>query len=380
MVLSKNDNHSKFNRSYFKHDNQNHILWNRFCSINLCLMLNKYKDSTMRQLFAAILSQGVDLPCKRESLLEQRFFRLIASGDFYCILQLYLQSSQVLRQELLNIIAANSHFSDFIEYLMGRPENYLSHLFLAAMHAEKAKQAHPTKQQIPSNSDQIGYMVYNAQSAYELFIKALNNSKQDVLVYANLINNLQYLSETKETAQRYYQHGLQWDKNCFYLHQAMSNLLQIDSFEGRKEALTLARQLTKKSMMGSANHHLIAQAHIQEWLFLGTQKPKSLQKNYFKNSDIQDEINDAYALFSQTRLRNSGNLKASQTFMFCFYMSGDKQKLTNELAFNQNYIDFTTEPWNYLGFSKWRYNLILRLCGLQSHRGSLIAQGKILNN
>ena len=88
-------------------------------------------------------------------------------------------------------------------------------------------------------------MVYNAQSAYELFVKALSNSKQDVLIYAHLISNLQSLSETKETAQRYYEHGLQWDRDCFYLHHAMSNLLQRASFEGRKEAFTLPRQLTK---------------------------------------------------------------------------------------------------------------------------------------
>lgn len=334
----------------------------------------------MKKLLNILLAPPASLPNKRESVLAKRFYHLIASSDFYSIFQLYLQANQIQRQELLQVIAENNHLYTFIDYLMDRPENYLSHLFLAMMHAEKAKQAQPTNQQQAKNSERIGYLIYNAQSAYELFVKALTHSKQDVLVYANLLNNLQYLSETKETANRYYEHGLQWDKNCFHLHQAMSNLLHSRSFEGRKEALILARQLTKKSIMGSANHHLIAQAHIQEWLFLGTQKPSSLQKNYFKNSDIQHEINDAYALFSQTRLRNSANLKASQTFMFCFYMSGDSQKLANELAFNQNYIDFTTEPWSYLGFATWRYNLILRQCGLQSKREELLTSGKALNN
>ena len=90
----------------------------------------------MKQLLNILLTPKI-LSNKREPALAKCFYHLIASNDFYSIFQLYRHIGQTPRQELLEVIAENSHFHTFIDYLIDRPENHLSHLFLAMIHAEK---------------------------------------------------------------------------------------------------------------------------------------------------------------------------------------------------------------------------------------------------
>lgn len=316
----------------------------------------------MTLLIATLLNPLIALPEKKNSTLEERFYHFVVAHNFSAVFTLYLQSALIQRQALLEIISENAHVDTFIDYLSEAPKNYLSAFFLAVIHAQKAKQA--------QKNNQLGDAVYNAQSAYDLYKEALIINDKDILLYAKLLDNLQQLSESEATWEHYYQQGLLCDNHNFYLHQVMSNLLQKKGYKGRKKALELARELSKSSLRGNPNHHLIAQAHIQEWLFLGTQKNKQLQKNYFKQAVIKDEINCAYDLFAQQRLRNDCNLEASQNFMFCFYMGHDLLKLTRELRVNRNQLYFSSEPWSHLRFPRVRYNMILRLCGLYPSKPS----------
>ncbi len=318
----------------------------------------------MKYLLSTLLNPLVALPNQKESALQAKFCRLIAQSDFHGILQLYLQSEATGRQELLKVIGKSANFQGFVDYLTERPDNYLSPFFIAVMYSHSARKSFQQSIKSKQNHLHIGNMVYYAQSAYELYVKALPGSNKDVLIYSHLIDNLLLLNENIETANQYYQHALHWDANSFQLHQAMTNLLSQKGFSGRKQAFELAKKVTNYAAAGDPNLHLLPLAHIQEWLFLCTQKSKKLQQNYFKRASVEVEIEQAYSLFAEQRNHDVNSLRASQSFMFCFYMNNNQQKLAQELSFNQNYIDFSTAPWAYLGQPKLRYNLILRQCNL----------------
>lgn len=304
------------------------------------------------------------LPQQNRSALQHKFSRLLIRNDFSSISQLYLQSTVSQRQELIESISKTSSYLGFVNYLQDHQEDYLSRFFIALMYSHSAGEALQLSRQAPQNDLQIGHMVYYAQSAYELYLKALPDSDKDVLIYSHLIDNLLFLNEDNETCMRYYQHALHWDKHNFQLHQAIINLLGQKGLNGRKQAFALAEKITANAAVGDPNLHLIALAHIQEWLFLGTQNPKSLQKNYFKRSTVALAIKQAYLLFTRQRNQQNNNRQASQSFMFCFYMSEDLVNLRRELAFNKNYINVTNAPWCYLNNSAVHYQKILQQCNL----------------
>jgi len=304
------------------------------------------------------------LPQQRRSAVQRQFSQLLIQNDFSTISQLYLQSTVSQRQELLENIEKTGEYLGFVNYLQDHPEHYLSHFFIAVMHSYSAREALHLSKQSVQNYQQIGHMIYYAQSAYELYLKTLPDSDKDVLVYSHLIDNLLFLHEDNETCMRYYQHALYWDKHNFQLHQAIINLLGQKGFNGRKQAFALAEKITANAAAGDPNLHLLALAHIQEWLFLGTQNPKSLQKNYFKRTAVAIAIKHAYLLFIKQRNQHSNNRQASQSFMFCFYMSGDLVNLRRELAFNKNHINFANAPWHYLNNLPVHYQKILQQCNL----------------
>lgn len=306
------------------------------------------------------------LPQQNSSVLQHKFNQLLIQNNFPAINELYLQSTLNQRQELLERIEKTNGYTGFCYYLQDHQEHYLSRFFLAVMHSYSAKEALLLSRQAPQNHQAIGHMVYYAQSAYELYVKALPDSDRDVLVYSHLIDNLLFLNEDSETCMRYYRHALHWDKHNFQLHQAIINLLGKKGFTGRHQAFALAEKITANAAAGDPNLHLIALAHIQEWLFLGTQKPDSLQRNYFKRTSVAIAVKQAYLLFTKQRAQQGNNLQASQSFMFCFYMSGDLVNLKQELAFNKNHINFTSAPWCYLDNSAVHYQKILQQCNLQT--------------
>ncbi|MBI4851121.1 MAG: hypothetical protein HY819_04765 [Acidobacteria bacterium] len=110
-----------------------------------------------------------------------------------------------------------------------------------------------------------------------------------------------------------------------------------------------ARNIVSQAKEGSSLQVLIADAHIERWLFHLAEGEKTEAQNYFRKPENFREITKASLRSIQSMSYRKSKLTPffQNTFAFCFSQSGNKTMARKE--FQSIGRNLTEWPWSYLG-------------------------------
>lgn len=110
-----------------------------------------------------------------------------------------------------------------------------------------------------------------------------------------------------------------------------------------------ARNVVANAKDGSSLHVLIADAHIERWLFHLAEGDKAGAQSYFRKPENFREIIKASGRSVQSMSYRKNKLTPfyQNTFAFCFWQAGNKAMAKREFQLiGRNVTEF---PWSYLG-------------------------------
>ena len=153
----------------------------------------------------------------------------------------------------------------------------------------------------------------------------------------------------RENIWRYFAKALVHCKDHFEAHRSMINAVA-EKWGGEPgEMFVVARQATANAKLGSHLAGIVAEAHIEQWLYLSMCDKDEEAEIYFREKDVRDELRAAYSQIKDCGPETAEMTAVLNNFAFCFYLAN-----LNDLA--REVIEklgkqFSKHPWEYLGNS-----------------------------
>jgi hypothetical protein len=153
----------------------------------------------------------------------------------------------------------------------------------------------------------------------------------------------------REHIWRYFAKALVHCKDHYEAHRSMINAVA-EKWGGKPgEMFVVARQATANAKLGSHLAGIVAEAHIEQWLYLSMCDKDEEADIYFREKHVRDELRVAYGQIKDSRSETAEMTAALNNFAFCFYLA-DLNDLAREVIEKLN-NQFAKHPWEYLGNS-----------------------------
>jgi tetratricopeptide (TPR) repeat protein len=198
------------------------------------------------------------------------------------------------------------------------------------------------------------------KDADEELHQAASRDEADPTPWAHLLAVARGLEQGFDQAQEYFNEAKRRDPWAVWAHLMMLQLLT-QKWGGSHEAMfDFARATSAAAPKGSLVHRVIADAHVERFLYLAAwEKDEKGANNYFRRDDVKREIYDmaersVWAAEYQPSKRAAMD---RNVFAFCFSLMGDSKAARREFEAIGPVV--TRQPWVLLGepvsaFSKRR--------------------------
>lgn len=191
-------------------------------------------------------------------------------------------------------------------------------------------------------SHDFHYLLEQARTQY---IAAIELDDSYAESYLGLITIAMGTGENRDKLYRYFARAVTLSNDRYEVHLTMINALSEKWGGGPDEALDLASRVLHRSPSNSPLAGIIAVAHIEHWLYLLLCGEKLKAKDYFMQSDVIAELEQAYSRLDRSQLESIDHIQALNSLAFCFYM-GDHYVPAKRI-FKQLNGSYVVYPWQY---------------------------------
>ncbi|MDO3386133.1 hypothetical protein QWI17_09825 [Gilvimarinus sp. SDUM040013] len=153
----------------------------------------------------------------------------------------------------------------------------------------------------------------------------------------------------RERLWDYFAKALVRDKNFYAAHSQMIHALA-EKWGGEPgEMFTVAYKASGNAPEGSPLAGLLAEAHIEHWLYLHMTDREDEAEIYFREPQIRQDLTDAYRKIQCLTPTSFSLVKAFNNFAMCFYLGGLNESAKEAITtLNGKFLEY---PWQYLNES-----------------------------
>ena len=109
-----------------------------------------------------------------------------------------------------------------------------------------------------------------------------------------------------------------------------------------------AREVSAAAPSGSALHALIAEAHLQRWLYFRMEGDREGELSYYRAPEVQEELRSAWARGPGSPAFRPGRFAPNQRALFAFAFTLGGDDASARAVFEQ--LDrVTSDPWRHIG-------------------------------
>ncbi|MDT0595317.1 DUF4034 domain-containing protein [Glaciecola petra] len=277
----------------------------------------------------------------KKSVLDE----LINRQNWHSLFELYLSCSEADRHFLLVSMYEHDGRSLFQQLPQLFPQNYVAHLMLGAYLTGKA--LHLRRNCIASHiEDQTWEEIFIiSERATQALLRAIEINAYDPQIYFPLIQVQTIDNEKRDGMTSYINAVTSSTKHHYPLYVLVLTFLTKKWGGSYEEMFSFAKHHSGSENAEPCMQGLIALAHIERWLGYAFDEEYELQKQYFEDEFIQQELHTSYSLFRKNAKQNGFYRTAANQFAFAFYVSGQNDLLKDALLFlNGHYF---TRPWCY---------------------------------
>lgn len=112
------------------------------------------------------------------------------------------------------------------------------------------------------------------------------------------------------------------------------------------EMFSIASRAAGNAESNSPLVGILAEAHVEQWLYLGMCDKEEQMTIYFRKPSVREDLVDAYSKIHNVDIDSYEMITALNNFAFCFYLCG-MNELAKEVLTKVN-GRFIEHPWDYL--------------------------------
>ena len=186
------------------------------------------------------------------------------------------------------------------------------------------------------------------QLAEEDLQEAIQRNAKDALPWAYLLITGRALQVEVEELQRRYQEGRARAPESWQLSWLMLEALT-EKWSGSHDLMfQFARDVSAAAPAGSGLHALVAEAHLQRWLYFRMEGDREGELAYYRSPEVQEELRQAWARGPGSPAFRKGRFAPNQRalFAFAFSLGGDD---ASARAVFEHLDRVTSDPWQHIG-------------------------------
>ena len=179
--------------------------------------------------------------------------------------------------------------------------------------------------------------------------QAVEMDPQDAAPWAFLTITGRGLQVTKEEIRDRFAEAHRRDPESHLAH-AMTLVALCEKWSGsHAQMFGFASQASQGAPAGSGLHSLVAQAHVERWLYFSMENDLPGGQAYFKDGSVQADVVDAWRRSFGSPACKPGRFAHAQRseFGLCFYLMGERGLLREALT--QLGPVVADHPWSFLG-------------------------------
>jgi len=273
----------------------------------------------------------------------------------------YLQNSQWLELEaylkhmesndrhrvIESVIEVEGRPKALDKWLDERPHSAMAHIASGLHYIHWAWEARGGGLGSTVSDKGIGLFFERLFMAKEQLERAIELENKYADPYVGLMSIAMGTGIEREEIWSYFAKALVHCENHYSAHSSMINAVA-EKWGGEEgEMFVVAHQAASKAKEGSHLAGIIAEAHIEQWLYLQMCEEDEQAAIYFREQSVRDDLRNAYEKIRKTGLESAEHIQAFNNYAFCFYMA-DLNSLAKEVItkLDGNYVE---HPWDYLG-------------------------------
>jgi len=145
---------------------------------------------------------------------------------------------------------------------------------------------------------------------------------------------------------QYYAKALVRCENLYAAHSAMISAVA-EKWGGEEgEMHAVAAKVAARAKNGSALVGIVAEAHIEQWLYLLMCEEEEAAASYFRQQSVRDDLRAGYEKLADTGPDTAAHVQALNNYAVCFYLA-ELNSLAKE-AITKLDGNFVSAPWDYL--------------------------------
>ena len=233
------------------------------------------------------------------------------------------------------------------KWLGERPHSAMAHIVSGLHYIHWAWEARGGGLGSTVSDKGIGLFFERLFMAKEQLERAIELENKYADPYVGLMTIAMGTGIEREAIWSYFAKALVHCENHYSAHSSMINAVA-EKWGGEEgEMFVVAHQAASKAKEGSHLAGIIAEAHIEQWLYLLMCEEDEQAAIYFREQSVRDDLRNAYEKIRKTGLETAEHIQAFNNYAFCFYMA-DLNSLAKEVIvkLDGNYVE---HPWDYLG-------------------------------
>jgi len=178
--------------------------------------------------------------------------------------------------------------------------------------------------------------------------EATARDAKDALPWAYLLITGRALEVGVEELRRRYEEARKRAPEAWQVSWLMLEALT-EKWSGSHELMfEFARAVSAAAPPGSALHALVAEAHLQRWLYFRMEGDREGELAYYRTPEVQEELRRAWASGPGSPTFRAGRFAPNQRALFAFAFTLGGDDASARAVFDQ--LDrVTTEPWQHIG-------------------------------
>lgn len=178
--------------------------------------------------------------------------------------------------------------------------------------------------------------------------EAMRRDAKDALPWAYLLITGRALEVGVEELRRRYEEGRARAPESWQLSWLMLEALT-EKWSGSHDLMfRFAREASAAAPSGSGLHALLAEAHLQRWLYFRMEGDRQGELSYYRAPEVQEELRRAWARGPGSTAFRPGRFAPNQRALFAFSFSLGGDDASARAVFDQ--LDrVTSEPWRHIG-------------------------------
>ncbi len=195
--------------------------------------------------------------------------------------------------------------------------------------------------------------------AHDAFGRSVNLDSQYADPYVGLMTVAMGTGWEREQLWDYFAKALVRSRYCYSAHSQMIHAVA-EKWGGEPgEMFSIASKAVVSAVNDTPLVGILAEAHIEQWLYLGMCEQDDEAEVYFRTTEVRQDLINAYEKMKGAKVDSYQMIQALNNFTFCFYMGG-MNELAKEamirlegrvLEHPWDYLDETLMSWIDVGFA-----------------------------